>query len=77
MLDNNLMKNVLTKLANRFPSLVILTPSKLYCHLNICSMQVNNTPLYRDDNHLNEKGAKLLGEQYLAKFGNPLDTDPL
>ncbi|MBA6417206.1 acyltransferase [Colwellia sp. 6M3] len=75
LLDNELMKSAISNVKTHFPTLVILTPSKLYCHLNVCSMEIKNTPLYRDDNHLNEKGAKLLGEIYLSKFGNPLVAD--
>jgi hypothetical protein len=42
------------------------------CKNGKCDIELNNTIVYRNADHLNTSGAKLLGELYLKKYGNPL-----
>lgn len=70
--DNPMVDNLLLKLKKRFNQLIVLKPHDLYCEGNQCRMEINDLPLYRDDDHLNEEGAKYLAELYLKKYSNPL-----
>lgn len=70
-LPNNNMQKIYALLSKRFPKLVILEPRELFCKGNSCDMSLNGTPLYRDDDHLNEVGSKLLGNLYLKTNKNP------
>lgn len=69
--ENNMIDSVLLELKNDYPQLVILKPHHLYCFDSDCKMEIGNLPLYRDDDHLNEYGAKYLGEIYLKQNVNP------
>ncbi len=70
-IDNIMFNEILVDLKQEFPSLLIMNPHELYCQGSNCSMSINGLPLYRDDDHLNEKGAELLAQEYLKKIGNP------
>ncbi|MGB0936504.1 MAG: acyltransferase family protein [Colwellia sp.] len=69
--ENKLMTKSLVNLKKHFPKLIIIEPHKLICTENSCVMQLNETPLYRDDDHLNEIGSRLLGKMYIKEHGNP------
>ena len=51
---------------------VVLRPRELLCKDVECEMSINNVPLYRDDDHLNSIGSKLLGKLYLEKYSDIL-----
>lgn len=70
-IDNIMFNEILAELKLGFPSLIIMKPHTLYCQGASCSMSLKGLPLYRDDDHLNENGAKLLAEEYLTQIGNP------
>ncbi|MBB6541928.1 acyltransferase family protein [Thalassotalea piscium] len=70
-LENIMFNEILAELKPIFPSLIIMKPHTLYCQGENCSMSFKELPLYRDDDHLNEEGAKLLAEEYLIQRGNP------
>ena len=48
--------------------------SKATCYSNRGDVEINGIPLYKDANHLNYMGSELIGQLYIARFGNPLST---
>lgn len=71
-IENEMFDEVLKELQFKYPSLIIMSPHQLYCHNGLCTMSYDGLPLYRDDDHLNEEGAKLLAKEYLRISGNPM-----
>lgn len=55
---------------NKHPEIVIVKPSELFCQGVECAMMLDSTPLYRDDDHLNEDGSTALATKYLKEQGN-------
>lgn len=74
-IDNEMLDGILHELKVDFPVLVIISPHKLMCEETKCVMSLNSLPLYRDDDHLNEHGAKYLGELYSDIFQNPFQSN--
>jgi len=70
VVHNQLMDNVISKLKIKYPEVIVLDPSTLFCSENECSMSLNGIPLYRDDDHLNGVGASALGIKYLEENDN-------
>jgi len=70
--SNHLISNLVQNIRSKYPQLIVLRPQDIICTGKICKMDVDNTPIYRDEDHLNEVGAKLLGEKYILSIGNPL-----
>ena len=66
---------IFSALKGEFPSLIVLDPSAVLCNEGSCEVLIDGTPLYRDRDHLNAIGAKLLGYRYRATFGTLLETD--
>lgn len=62
----------LEKVKLAYPDLIIVDPTLITCSDKECFSEINNLPLYKDKGHLNFKGATLIGELYLDRFGNPL-----
>ncbi|GMG88218.1 acyltransferase family protein [Biformimicrobium ophioploci] len=58
--------------AARFPQLEWLSPALAMCDSDRCQTVLNGVPLYRDDSHLNHRGAMELGRAFVAQYGNPL-----
>jgi peptidoglycan/LPS O-acetylase OafA/YrhL len=65
---------ILEKLAEKYPSIVIIDPAKVVCDTSRCVTELNGVPLYRDGDHLNHLGSKLMGQMYVRKFGNPFKS---
>ena len=63
---------IINVLKSRFPSIVVIDLNDAMCDDNTCELQINNTIVYRNVDHLNTSGAKLIGERYLERKGNPL-----
>lgn len=63
---------IIEEIKRKFPSIIIIDLNKLMCKNGKCDIELNNTIVYRNADHLNTSGAKLLGELYLKKYGNPL-----
>lgn len=55
-----------------FPEVTWLDPAAVMCTAQACVTEMNGTPLYRDDGHLNDEGSRLLARVWIEKFGNPL-----
>jgi hypothetical protein len=62
------------RLAAKHPKLVVIDPTKVMCDEKACFTEINGTPLYKDDDHLNYNGSELIGQLYISRFGNPLST---
>ena len=63
---------VLTRLSQKYPKLIIIDPTKVICDQEKCVSQIENIPLYRDEDHLNQMGSELVGRKYISQYGNPL-----
>lgn len=57
-----------------YPSTIIVDPKRVMCDGKECLTSIGNIALYKDSNHINTVAAKLLGDRYIAKAGNPLDS---
>lgn len=67
---NAFISDAFSKLKGKYPQVIIIKPSELYCDKGSCTMELSGLPLYRDDDHLNEEGAKVLARKYLAIKSN-------
>ncbi|WP_010177409.1 acyltransferase family protein [Aquimarina agarilytica] len=56
----------------KFPTIKIVNLNTVMCNGNYCDYEINDNIVYRNSNHLNTSGARLLGERYLKQYGNPL-----
>lgn len=65
---------IIEEIKRKFPSIIIIDLNKLMCKNGKCDIELNNTIVYRNADHLNTSGAKLLGELYLKTYSNPLKT---
>jgi peptidoglycan/LPS O-acetylase OafA/YrhL len=63
--------DIIDKVKLRYPQTVIVDPKRIMCNSDECVTYISNTAIYKDANHINTKAAKLLGEQYIARVGNP------
>lgn len=61
------------QLQKEFPTLIVVDPKKVQCENGFCATALNGTPLYRDVGHLNDFASFRFGQEYLRKFGNPLN----
>lgn len=59
------------EIESRFPNVHLLDPNRVICRSNFCNPVLDSTLLYRDDAHLNDVGARLIGE-YLIKMGEKI-----
>lgn len=58
----------------RHPSLIVIDLQSVQCDRGSCETVIDGTPMYLDTHHLNAFGSAMLAYQYLARFGNPLET---
>ncbi|MES3007129.1 MAG: acyltransferase family protein [Pseudomonadota bacterium] len=56
----------------RYPQVQWINPRAVLCDQERCQTVLDGTPLYRDENHLNDVGSRLIGRLFLERFGNPL-----
>jgi len=68
--SNPFFKELTHFASKNYPQLIVINPQDLYCK-DTCGISLNGIPLYRDDDHLNEVGARYLGEVYLKVNENP------
>ncbi|GAA4230733.1 acyltransferase family protein [Postechiella marina] len=59
-------------LKSMFPQIEIIDLNDAMCNDNTCKLEIENTIVYRNSDHLNTSGAKLMGKRYLQLKGNPL-----
>lgn len=60
------------ELQQRYPHLLWINPRSAICDETRCDTVLNGIPLYRDESHLNNLGAREIAKQYLVRYGNPL-----
>ncbi|MBJ6978098.1 acyltransferase family protein [Luteimonas sp. MC1895] len=59
-------------LREEFPDVIWIDLSRLMCGPTTCVTEMDGTPLYKDDGHLNDIGSRLLAKAWIERFGNPL-----
>ena len=63
--------SVFNGLAHEFPNVVWVNVDRLICRES-CLSEMGGIPLYKDDQHLNDVGSRLLARNWLERYGNPL-----
>lgn len=63
---------IVYEMKRKFPSIIVINLNDVMCKNGKCKIELNNTIVYRNSNHLNTSGAILLGEAYLKIHNNPL-----
>jgi hypothetical protein len=63
---------IVYEMKRKFPSIIIIDLNDVMCHNGKCELEIDSTIVYRNGNHLNTSGARLIGERYLKLKGNPL-----
>jgi hypothetical protein len=63
---------IVYEMKRKFPSLIVIDLNDAMCKDGKCDLKINNTIVYRNENHLNTSGARQIGEKYLELKGNPL-----
>ena len=68
--DSQIVKDI----KQRFPSINFIDLKDVMCENKQCDLILNDVIVYRNNDHLNTIGAKLIAEKYLMEFGNPLKS---
>jgi hypothetical protein len=55
------------EIRSRYPLVRFIDPNEIVCQREKCSPMVGDTILYRDSNHLNDIGSRLIGQALLRK----------
>ncbi len=63
---------IINEIKRKFPSIIIINLNDVMCKDGKCEIDINNTIVYRNPDHLNTSGAKFIGEKYIKIKGNPL-----
>ena len=63
---------IVYEMKRKFPSIIVINLNDVMCKNGKCKIELNNTIVYRNSNHLNTSGAILLGKAYLITHNNPL-----
>ncbi|XQW85351.1 acyltransferase family protein [Thalassotalea piscium] len=69
--DNAFLKEIVKQVKNQFPRLIEIDVQKIICRDDYCPMELNGVPLFRDEDHLNEVGAKTIAQEYSKRLQNP------
>ena len=56
----------------QFPAILVIDLNDAMCKDGKCALEIDNTIVYRNFNHLNTSGAELIAKQYLKLKENPL-----
>lgn len=64
-------QRMLIELQKSFPSLIVIDFTDIICNKEECFSSLQNTSLYRDQQHLTYEGSSILGKIYLQKHTNP------
>lgn len=75
--SNRLIGSLANDALAKHPEIIIIKPQNLFCKNTECRIALDNVPLYRDEDHLNEIGAEKMAEVYLSQYGNPFHTSKL
>ena len=63
---------IVSEMKRRYPSIIVIDPNPVMCDATRCNLEIDDTLIYRSNDHLNTQGATLLGKKYLQLIGNPL-----
>lgn len=63
---------IVYEMKRKFPSIIVINLNDVMCENGKCKIELNNTIVYRNQDHLNTSGAKLIAEKYLKNHINPL-----
>jgi peptidoglycan/LPS O-acetylase OafA/YrhL len=63
---------IVYEIKRKFPSVIVIDLNDVMCKKGKCEIELKNTIVYRNNDHLNTSGARLLGEAYLKTHNNPL-----
>ncbi|HFG1578263.1 TPA: acyltransferase family protein [Vibrio cholerae] len=67
MLERQEMTNtIIDEIAKKYPKVEVIPILSIICDEVSCKSQLNSTPLYMDNNHLNYEGARVLAEYWLG-----------
>lgn len=55
------------KIKTQYPGVQVIDPNQVICTSGKCSPMLGDTLIYRDDNHLNDIGSRLLGKAMLER----------
>ncbi|MBO0734175.1 MAG: hypothetical protein J2P49_07655, partial [Methylocapsa sp.] len=55
------------EIQSRFPQVRFIDPNQVICEDKKCRPILMDVPLYRDDNHLNDAGSRLIGHALLSR----------
>jgi len=67
--------HIISEMKRRFPKINYIDFRDVMCLLDSCDTSLNGTIIYRNANHFNTIGGKLMAEKYLKEVGNPLKSD--
>jgi peptidoglycan/LPS O-acetylase OafA/YrhL len=71
-LRNGQMQKIAIELSNTHPHLLIFDPTPLLCDRSRCYATKDNQLMYRDDDHLNDEGSKVVGGALLRLIDSEL-----
>ncbi len=63
---------IIHEIKKKFPSIIVINLNDVMCKDGTCKIDLNNTIVYRNTDHLNTSGAKFIAESYIKAKGNPL-----
>ena len=63
---------IVYEMKRQFPSILIIDLNDAMCKDRKCDLEIDNTIVYRNFNHLNTSGAELIAKRYIELKGNPL-----
>lgn len=62
---------ILENLKKTYPQLIIIDFTNIICDKHSCFSSLDNTSLYRDQQHLTYEGSYIIGKRYLQQYTNP------
>ena len=63
---------IVYEMKRQFPAILVIDLNDAMCKDGKCALEIDNTIVYRNFNHLNTSGAELIAKQYLKLKENPL-----
>jgi hypothetical protein len=69
--------NYLQAIRQQHPEITFVDPNLVICKGAECNPIVDNTPVYRDDGHLNEVGSRLIGTMLLQRGVSLIHDDAM
>jgi hypothetical protein len=60
------------RLKAKYPAVIIIDVQAVECPSGSCDAQIDDVPIYEDENHINGYASVRLARRYLSRFGNPL-----